>query len=212
MMSMSAAFKCTPAFLCLALLLIWQAPRCHAFHVVHHHHHLTRQQPGQYSGLLPKRGASHLHPPPPTTTHLASAAAAASSTDADVHAATLPTEQVLAYLRQGHTVTRQFIPTNEIASVWKPQIMAAFEQERCETLRHEVHVFFGEEAYQACTTTESCLAQLKKKDANAITPFLQVFNLWRRHREIKELVFNKVRVFVRCWEDWVLERVNELWN
>jgi hypothetical protein len=70
--------------------------------------------------------------------------------------------------------------------------MSAFEQKRCDALRREIHVFFGEEAYQACTTTEACLAQLSKKDEDAITPFLQVFNLWRRHREIKELVFNKV--------------------
>ncbi|KAM3572673.1 hypothetical protein VYU27_005359 [Nannochloropsis oceanica] len=78
-----------------------------------------------------------------------------------------------------------------MATTWKPRIMTAFEQERCEALRHEVQVFFGEEAYEACTTTDACVAQLKKKDAEAITPFLQVFNLWRRHPGIKELVFHK---------------------
>lgn len=42
--------------------------------------------------------------------------------------------------------------------------MAAFETERLEALRHEIQVFFGEEAYEACTTMEQCLAKLEEKD------------------------------------------------
>lgn len=157
-----------------------QSTTCHAFRFVNSYHS-ARQ-------LVPRRVLGHPYPPD-STTHLA--AAAAFSTESQIHAS-LPTEQVISYLRLGHTVTRQLIPANEIASSWKPQIMAAFEEERCEALRHEVHVFFGEKAYQACTTAEACLEQLRKKDADAISPFLQVFNLWRRHAQIKKLVFNKV--------------------
>ena len=187
-----------PAFL-LSLLLVGQVPLCHTFHLVHDHHHPIRPLPWKEKCLYKRIRAPSPHPLP-ATKHIVSALTAA-STASDVHAAPLPTEQVLAYLRHGHTVTRQVFPSKDIANNWQPRIMAAFEQERCEALRHEVHVFFGEEAYEACTTTEACLAQLKKKDAEAITPFLQVFNLWRRHPEIKELVFQKVSVVVQRWKE-----------
>lgn len=65
------------------------------------------------------------------------------------------------------------------------------KQEHLEALRHEVRVFFGEKAYKKCRTLAACKSLLAKKDAEDITPFLQVFNLWRRHKALRPLVFSK---------------------
>lgn len=117
-----------------------------------------------------------------TTTRRAAALSASSE---------LPADQVIAFLRQGHTVTRGLLASDELAGHWTPRVLAAFEVERLEALRHEVQVFFGQDVYRQCTTVEQCLAQLAKKDDDAITPFLQVFNLWRRHPQLQPLVLSK---------------------
>lgn len=52
-------------------------------------------------------------------------------------------------------------------------------------------MFFGDEAYDECRTVEACMAQLAKKGADDITPFLQVFNSWRRHEALRPLAFSK---------------------
>jgi ectoine hydroxylase-related dioxygenase (phytanoyl-CoA dioxygenase family) len=54
-----------------------------------------------------------------------------------------------------------------------------------------VRVFFGDEAYAACRTLEACRQQLSKKADDDITPFLQVFNSWRRHDALRPLACAK---------------------
>lgn len=49
----------------------------------------------------------------------------------------LPAEQLVEYLRNGHTCVRGLFSQEEVTGI-KPTVMAAFEAELVEALRHEV--------------------------------------------------------------------------
>lgn len=70
-------------------------------------------------------------------------------------------------------------------------LISAFQDEELEAYRHEVRVFFGDEAYEKARTMEQCRKVLKAKTEDDNTPFLQVFNLWRRHSHLKEFCLAK---------------------
>lgn len=55
----------------------------------------------------------------------------------------------------------------------------------------QVRVFFGDEEYEKAKTMEQCLALLSKKSEDDNTPFLQVFNLWRRHDNLRPFCLAK---------------------
>ena len=129
----------------------------------------------------------------------------------------LDPSQILDFMQQGHTCIRQLLTGEEVV-LQKPIIMKgirssiaaskqrartdlfsllslslypAFEDEELEALRHEVRVFFGDKAYKKCCTIEQCQAKLKQKGDDDITPFLQVFNLWRKHESIRTIALSK---------------------
>ena len=54
-----------------------------------------------------------------------------------------------------------------------------------------MRVFFGEAEYTACRTLAQCRAKLATKEAEDITPFLQVFNLHRTHSGVRPLVLSR---------------------
>lgn len=52
----------------------------------------------------------------------------------------LPPEQLVEYLRKGHTVVRGLFSQEEVLDL-KPRVMAAFEAEQLDALRHEVNIY-----------------------------------------------------------------------
>lgn len=70
-------------------------------------------------------------------------------------------------------------------------LVSAFQDEELEAYRHEVRVFFGDEAYEKARTMEQCRRALEAKMEDDNTPFLQVFNLWRRHSHLKDFCLAK---------------------
>jgi hypothetical protein len=72
-----------------------------------------------------------------TVTDGASSSSSSSSSSLDRLLAPLPPEQLVEYLRKGHMAVRGLFSQEEVLEL-KPKVLAAFEAEELEALRHEV--------------------------------------------------------------------------
>ena len=128
---------------------------------------------------------------PKTKTALGSAYAwALSETKAlpafDTLAPPLPADQLLAFERKGHTITRGLCRREEMAD-WGKCVRAAFEKDKLLALRQKVRVFLGTEAYEHARTVEDCEEMLEAEVDPEDIPFLQTFNSWRRYQDLRRL-------------------------
>lgn len=101
-------------------------------------------------------------------------------------AAPLPAEQLLAFERKGHTVTRGLCSPEEMAD-WAKVVRAAFEKDKLLALRQKVLVLLGKEAHDHARTVEECEEMLEENVDPEFIPFLQTFNSWRRYQDVRRL-------------------------
>lgn len=73
----------------------------------------------------------------PATSATATTDGASSSCSLDRLLAPLPPHQLVEYLRKGHTAVRGLFSQEEVREL-RPKVLAAFEAEELEALRHEV--------------------------------------------------------------------------
>lgn len=104
----------------------------------------------------------------------------------DALAPPLPAEQLLAFERKGHTVTRGLCSREEMAD-WAKVVRAAFEKDKLMALRQKVRVLLGKAEYEHARTVEDCEELLEEGVDPEYIPFLQTFNSWRRYRDVRRL-------------------------
>ncbi|CAM9562288.1 unnamed protein product, partial [Ascophyllum nodosum] len=91
----------------------------------------------------------------------------------------VPIQDVLAFERDGHTVTRGVFSERQLEAL-SPSILAGFEQHEMEALRQKVSVWFGDETALSLETAPQLRARLKHLAPDEV-PFLQVFNMFRKN-------------------------------
>ncbi|CAN0081202.1 unnamed protein product [Discosporangium mesarthrocarpum] len=105
----------------------------------------------------------------------------------------VPFDLLLAFEREGHTVSRGLF-TEEEAVALGPSVQRGFEEHEKLALRQKVSVCFGDHHLRGDETTQELLSLLRSLPADKV-PFLQVFNLYRKagpHQEtVKRLVLSK---------------------
>ncbi|KAK9845497.1 hypothetical protein WJX81_007970 [Elliptochloris bilobata] len=99
----------------------------------------------------------------------------------------LPTQQLLAFEREGHTCTRRLLLPAEVTELARLVAREA-RQRNLEALRHRVRVLAPSVDAAALATPEAALAVLRGARASGELGFLQVFNLHRECPSVRALV------------------------
>lgn len=115
-----------------------------------------------------------------------------------IHSAPLPQtltpEQQIAFLREGHTVTRGLFSSEEIDAV-RPAVRSAFDRQEFDAWYHSARVMLGDEnliddfGFPLLETVEDCIEALEDHDVEL--PFLQVFNSWHTEPAVKAIATSK---------------------
>ena len=86
--------------------------------------------------------------------------------------------QLIAFLRDGHVVTRGLLSPDLVEKELKPSVLEMYASNQLQSWQHKVRVHIGADTTDA-TTVEECQRLLRDANvpADAI-PFLQLFNLW----------------------------------
>lgn len=102
----------------------------------------------------------------------------------------IPTTQLLAWEREGHTLTRSLCTSEELKDYAKV-VRAAFEREKLAAFRQKVRVLLGPEAFEECQTLEECEEVMEEYVDPDAVPFLQTFNGWRQFQDVRRLALAK---------------------
>eukprot|EP00741_Cyanophora_paradoxa_P024747 tig00000293_g23891.t1 len=96
---------------------------------------------------------------------------------------------VLEYERNGYALTRGLFDSDDVESL-KPHLKRAFEAEELAAIKQKILVVAGKKAYERAER-EGNWRQALARIPQEHVPFLQGFNLWRRHGAVRALAHSR---------------------